>query len=213
MPCRRRCGVWLLSEQAARLGPVTAWLETGARQATPSSGLPAVAFHDGQERRRRCSSSGSIPTGVAHGRGARRHRGGGRRAPWPRTAATSTAAELGGLFAPRRGLLRAATGPVRCWPSSSWLPGRVVDVPPTLSARVRLLDSGRSDKTDRHDARSAAVVALRHSSLRQVRADDHVAVLRLLAKRHHDLVAARTRADVDCTRPSATWPKATSPSA
>lgn len=70
----------------------------------------------------------------------------------------------------------------------------VLDVPPTLSARVRLLDSGRSDKTDSHDARSAAVVALRHRSLRTVRAEDHVAVLRLLAKRHHDLVAARTRA-------------------
>jgi transposase len=71
---------------------------------------------------------------------------------------------------------------------------RVVDVPPKLSARVRLLDSGRSDKTDSHDARSAAVVALRHRSLRPVRLEDHVAVLRLLAKRHHDLTAARTRA-------------------
>jgi transposase len=30
--------------------------------------------------------------------------------------------------------------------------------------------------------------------LRQVRPDDHLAVLRLLAKRHHDLTAARTRA-------------------
>ena len=70
----------------------------------------------------------------------------------------------------------------------------VLDVPATLSARVRLLDSGRSDKTDSHDARSAAVVARRHPSLRQVKTDDHIAVLRLLAKRHHDLIAARTRA-------------------
>lgn len=70
----------------------------------------------------------------------------------------------------------------------------VLDVPPTLSARVRVLDSGRSDKTDSHDARSAAVVALRHRTLRAVQAEDHVAMLRLLAKRHHDLVAARTRA-------------------
>jgi transposase len=70
----------------------------------------------------------------------------------------------------------------------------VVDVPPTLSARVRLLDSGRTDKTDSHDARSAAVVALRHQGLRSVRVEDHVAVLRLLAKRRHDLAAARTRA-------------------
>ena len=38
----------------------------------------------------------------------------------------------------------------------------VVDVPAVLSARARLLDSGRNDKTDAHDARSAAIVALRH---------------------------------------------------
>jgi transposase len=70
----------------------------------------------------------------------------------------------------------------------------VLDVPPTLSARARLLDAGRIDKTDAHDARAAAVVALRHSKLRTVVQEDHTAVLRLLAKRHHDLVAHRTRA-------------------
>ena len=70
----------------------------------------------------------------------------------------------------------------------------VVDVPPKLSARVRLLDTERSDKTDSHDARSAAVVALRQRRLRVVRLEDHTAVLRLLANRHHDLVALRTRA-------------------
>jgi transposase len=32
----------------------------------------------------------------------------------------------------------------------------VVDVPPTLAARVRLLDNEQRSKTDRHDARSAA---------------------------------------------------------
>jgi len=71
---------------------------------------------------------------------------------------------------------------------------QVLDVPPTLSARVRLLDSGRSDKTDSHDARAATVVALRHRALRSVRAEAQVAVLRLLANRHHDLAAAQTRA-------------------
>jgi transposase len=70
----------------------------------------------------------------------------------------------------------------------------VLDVPPTLSARARLLDTARIDKTDAHDARSAAVVALRHSKVRTVTLEDHTAVLRLLAKRHHDLVAHRTRA-------------------
>jgi transposase len=69
----------------------------------------------------------------------------------------------------------------------------VVDVPPTLSARVRLLDSGHSDKSDPHDARSAAIVALRHGRLRAVRPVDHADVLRLLSNRHRDLTAARTR--------------------
>jgi len=70
----------------------------------------------------------------------------------------------------------------------------VVDVPPTLSARARLLDAGSGSKTDRHDARSAAIVALRHRKLRQVTETDYTAVLRLLAGRHHDLVALRTQA-------------------
>jgi transposase len=70
----------------------------------------------------------------------------------------------------------------------------VVDVPPALSARVRLLDAGRKDKTDAHDARSAAIVALRHKHLRAVVLDDRRQVLRLLARRHHQLVAGRTRA-------------------
>ncbi len=38
------------------------------------------------------------------------------------------------------------------------------------------------------------MVALRNPRLRQVGLEDHTAVLRLLAKRHHDLIAARTRA-------------------
>ena len=69
----------------------------------------------------------------------------------------------------------------------------VLDVALTLSARVRLLDRGRSAKTDAHDARATAIVALRHANLRRVVVEDHDAVLRLLADRHHDLVAQRTR--------------------
>jgi hypothetical protein len=70
----------------------------------------------------------------------------------------------------------------------------VVDVPAALSARARLLDAGHKDKTDVHDARSAAIVALRHRNLRAVTLEDHRQVLRLLARRHQQLVAARTRA-------------------
>jgi transposase len=70
----------------------------------------------------------------------------------------------------------------------------VLDVPPSLSARVRLLDSTRTDKTDSHDARAAVIVAMRHDGLRRVTPGDHTAVLRLLADRHHDLTRLRTQA-------------------
>ena len=70
----------------------------------------------------------------------------------------------------------------------------VLDVPPTLSARVRVLDSTKSAKNDPHDARSAAIVALRHRRLRQVPRDDHGAILRMLANRYHDLGRLRTQA-------------------
>jgi transposase len=71
---------------------------------------------------------------------------------------------------------------------------RVVDVPPTLSARVRLLAGSRTGKNDSNDALSTAIAGLRHCGLRQVRRDDHLAVLRLLADRHHDLTGLRTQA-------------------
>ena len=44
----------------------------------------------------------------------------------------------------------------------------VVDVPPTLSARVRVLGSTKAGKSDRNDALSAAIAGLRHRHLRAV---------------------------------------------
>jgi transposase len=70
----------------------------------------------------------------------------------------------------------------------------VLDVPSTLSARVRVLDSTRSQKNDPNDARSVAIVALRQPNLRVVTAEDHVAVLRMLAKRHKQLAGLKTQA-------------------
>ncbi len=70
----------------------------------------------------------------------------------------------------------------------------VVDVPSTLSARVRVLDSTRSQKNDPNDARSVAIVALRQPGLRVVTTEDHVAVLRMLAKRHKQLSSLKTQA-------------------
>ena len=96
-------------------------------------------------------------------------------------------------FEPRCWAIEGATGTGALLAQQLVAAGEtVLDVPPALSARVRLLDNARSDKTDAHDARSAAVVPLRHSRLRVVGLEDHSAVLRLLAKRHHDLVAHRT---------------------
>ena len=100
-----------------------------------------------------------------------------------------------GEFAPRVWAIEGATGTGALLAQQLVAVGEVVlDVPPKLAARVRLLDNTRSDKTDAHDARSTAIVAVRNHRLRQVVLEDHLAVLRLLAKRHHDLIAARTRA-------------------
>lgn len=73
---------------------------------------------------------------------------------------------------------------------------RVIDVPAMMASRVRLLGSGKSQKTDPNDARSVAIAALRHSGLAIVRADDHARVLGLLAKRHRDV--ARMKNKVAC---------------
>ena len=98
-------------------------------------------------------------------------------------------------FEPRLWAIEGATGHGALLAQQLVASGEtVVDVPAALSARARLLDSGRKDKTDAHDARSAAIVALRHRNVREVALEDHRQVLRLLARRHHQLTAARTRA-------------------
>ena len=73
---------------------------------------------------------------------------------------------------------------------------RVLDVQPKLGARVRLLAAGDVNKNDPDDARSVAVAALRSAGVREVRADDHAAVLKIWSKRHRDL--GRTRTQVVC---------------
>src|SRR5262249_56170738 len=61
---------------------------------------------------------------------------------------------------------------------------RVLDVPPKLAARVRLLQSGDTNKNDPNDAFSVAVAALRSAVPRPVLAEDHAVVLKAWAKRH-----------------------------
>ena len=70
----------------------------------------------------------------------------------------------------------------------------VVDVPPMLAARVRVLGSGKSQKNDPNDSLSTAIAALRSKRLRTVVAENHGAALRLLADHHHDLGSLRTQA-------------------
>jgi transposase len=78
---------------------------------------------------------------------------------------------------------------------------RVLDVPPKLAARVRLLQAGDTNKNDPNDALSVAVAALRSKARRQVLAEDHAAVLKVWSKRHRDL--ARSRNQVACRRRTA----------
>jgi transposase len=102
-------------------------------------------------------------------------------AAWPqRTWAVEGAGGLGHLLAQQ--LLAAGE--------------RVLDVPPKLGARVRLLAAGDVNKNDPNDARSVAVAALRSPGVAEVRPDDHAAVLKIWSKRYRDL--SRTRTQVVC---------------
>jgi transposase len=75
---------------------------------------------------------------------------------------------------------------------------RVVDVPPKLSSRVRVLSTGNARKNDRLDATFIALAALRNDRLTSVQTEDgpegHVEILRLLTERREDLISERTRA-------------------
>lgn len=81
-----------------------------------------------------------------------------------------------------------------CWLNSWSLLGSMLWTPSTLAARARVLDSTRSQKNDPDDARSVAIVALRQNGLRVVTVEDHVAVLRMLARRHKQLASLKTQA-------------------
>jgi transposase len=73
---------------------------------------------------------------------------------------------------------------------------RVLDVQPKLGARVRLLAAGNTNKNDPNDARPVAIAALRSGAVREVRPDDHAAVLKVWSKRYRD--PGRSRTQVAC---------------
>jgi len=70
---------------------------------------------------------------------------------------------------------------------------RVLDVPPKLAARVRLLNSGQINKNDDNDARSVAIAALRGHDLPVLSAEDQTMVMRVWSRRYHDLGRLRTQ--------------------
>ncbi|MDQ3498872.1 MAG: transposase [Actinomycetota bacterium] len=72
----------------------------------------------------------------------------------------------------------------------------VVDVPPKLSARVRVLSSfaGNARKNDGLDALATALAASRNERLAAIDPEVGSEVLRLLSERREDLVTERTRA-------------------
>ena len=70
----------------------------------------------------------------------------------------------------------------------------VVDVPAKLAARVRVFSTGNGRKTDPVDAHSVALAALRADGLNEVRGDDALVALKLLADRRDELVRTRTQA-------------------
>lgn len=70
---------------------------------------------------------------------------------------------------------------------------RVLDVPPSLSTRVRVLSGRSGRKTDAHDARAVAIAALHNPNLVEVSLEDFSRGLRLLSDRRGQLVASRTQ--------------------
>jgi transposase len=69
----------------------------------------------------------------------------------------------------------------------------VVDVPPKLSAEVRVYAVGQGRKTDATDAHSIALVGVRTAGLRPVVADADLEVLRLLVDRRRQIGEEHTR--------------------
>jgi transposase len=118
----------------------------------------------------------------------------------------------GATFPQKRAGLRALERWAKRFPERRWavenagglgrhLAGRlaatgepVVDVPPKLSARVRVLSTGNARKNDGVDAPATALAASRKELLAAVDPEVGSEVLRLLSERREDMVAERTRA-------------------
>ena len=97
---------------------------------------------------------------------------------WPeRTWAIENATGLGLLLAQQ--LLRAGE--------------RVLDVPPKLAAKARLLSDEGVNKNDPNDSRSVAVAGLRSAKIRPAVVEDHSTVMGMWSDRYLELSSARTQ--------------------
>lgn len=97
---------------------------------------------------------------------------------WPeRTWAIENATGLGLLLAQQ--LLRAGE--------------RVLDVPPKLAAKARLLSDEAVNKNDPNDSRSVAVAGLRSAKVRPALVEDYSAVMGMWSDRYLELAAAWTQ--------------------
>jgi transposase len=78
---------------------------------------------------------------------------------------------------------------------AQWLLGdgeRVIDVPPKLSTRIRVLSTGHGHKSDQAGAASTALATRGTGEPRDAVLEGHAATLRLLSDRCEDVVARRT---------------------
>jgi transposase len=129
----------------------------------------------------------------------------------------------GGRYGTDAAGLAAMLAGVRQWPDriwavegsrgvgrhvAAWLAGageQVVDVPPKLSARVRVFTSGQGRKTDAADAHAIALAATRMKGLRPVTGDARLEVLRVLADRRRPWAKITPGWSASCTSCWPTW--------
>ena len=167
------------------------WLKRGVCAPDPNQECPSRLPINSRGGAHVGDYRGRSPQGEPHSGGYRWR----RTTKWPRSRCGRHVSRRPSCW-PGPSPLRSARGPssppvgsVTCWPNNWSIAGEVVlDVPPTLASRVRVLGTGRSEKNDPNDAYLG-----RHRRLAlpvvfaSVERADHTEIMRLLAKRNHDL--------------------------
>src|SRR5260370_28834053 len=176
--------------------PSRAWLETGSCT-FPSSGVPVAHLHPDDERQHDMVLIGIDPhkgshTAVAIDRdetklGELRLRSSKQQCV--------RLLDWAAVFPQRRWAIESASGLGYLVAQQLVAAGEdVVDVPPMLASRVRVLGSGKAQKNDSNDALSTAIAALRGRRPRSAQVADHAAIVRMLANPHPAAAALPTQA-------------------